>query len=601
MRKILNYKKCENGTPPTRLFFSPSPFTPTLLVELIFCYTYSHKPMTIQFDEDKQRQRLDNLRHQEEDELVQMLSAKYGVEYVSLVNTPVNTDALRFIDEQTARATQTAAFSLIDKKIKVAARNPSDQKVTEVLDSLKNKGYTPELYITSTQSLEKAWKMYKDLSFAYESRAGSLEISSEEISEIIEQAKSLPTVISILENTMSAKKSYRVSRILETLVAGALALRASDIHLEPEEDYVLIRYRLDGVLQELIRLDLETYGLVLSRIKLISGMKLNIKKDSQDGRFSIRLATGDIEVRVSILPGAYNESIVMRLLDPRSIQVSLDEMGINPKLLAILNEEINRPDGMILTTGPTGSGKTTTRYAFLQKVHNPGVKIITLEDPIEYHMPGIVQTQINEKGYTFAEGLRAAVRQDPDIIMVGEIRDGDTANIAINSALTGHLVFSTLHTNDAAGTFPRLIDLGANPSIIPSAMRVSMAQRLVRRLCKECKKEVTLEGNNQQEVETTLNGIEDKSVIPADRSKMWTPVGCEKCNHTGYKGRIGIYEAILMNKTIELAVQRSASDREIWDAAKGQGLLTMKQDGVLKVLAGITSLDELERVITLTD
>jgi len=557
--------------------------------------------MTIQFDEDKQKQRLDNLHHQEEEDLVQILSAKYNLEYVNLVNTPVNNDALRLIDEQVSRNALVAAFALVNKKIKVAARNPADQKVADVLETLKTKGYEPELYITSTQGLEKAWKIYKDLSFAYESRAGSLEISSEEIAEIIEQAKSLPTVISILQNTMSAKKSYRVSRILETLVAGALAVKASDIHLEPEEDYVLIRYRLDGVLQELIRLDNETYGLILSRIKIISGMKLNVKKDSQDGRFSIRLATGDIEVRVSILPGAYNESIVMRLLDPRSIQVSLDEMGINPKLLSILNEEINRPDGMLLTTGPTGSGKTTTLYAFLQKVHNPGVKIITLEDPIEYHLPGIVQTQVNDKGYTFSEGLRAAVRQDPDIIMVGEIRDGDTANIAINSALTGHLVFSTLHTNDAAGTFPRLIDLGANPSIIPSALRVSMAQRLVRRLCKECKKEVTLDGQNQNEIETTINDIEDKSVVPADRTKMWVPVGCDKCNHTGYKGRIGIYEAILMNKTVELAVQRSASEREIWEAAKGQGILTMKQDGVLKVLAGITSLEELERVITLTD
>jgi type IV pilus assembly protein PilB len=557
--------------------------------------------MTIQFDEDKQKQHLDTLHHQEEEDLVQILSTKYGVEYVSLVNTPVNTDALRCIGEQSARTAQVAAFSIIDKKLKIAARNPTDEKTQQILEEVTKKGYQPEVFITSTQSLEKAWKMYKDLSFAYESKAGSLEISAEEITNIIKQAESLPTVISILQNTMAAKKMYRVSRILETIVAGALSVRASDVHLEPEEGYVLLRYRLDGVLQELIRIDPETYALLLSRIKLISGMKLNIKKDSQDGRFSIRLATGDIEVRVSILPGAYNESVVMRLLDPRSIQVSLDDMGINPKLLAILNEEINRPDGMILTTGPTGSGKTTTLYAFLQKVHNPGVKIITLEDPIEYHMPGIVQTQINTKGYTFAEGLRAAVRQDPDIIMIGEIRDHDTADIAINSALTGHLVFSTLHTNDAAGTFPRLIDLGLNPTIIPSALRVSMAQRLVRRLCTQCKKETPLSGADQQEIETTVNGIEDKTVIPSERSKMWVAGSCDACNHTGYKGRIGIYEAILMNKNIEAAVQSGASDREIWLAAKGQGILTMKQDGVLKVLAGITSLEELERVITLTE
>jgi type II secretory ATPase GspE/PulE/Tfp pilus assembly ATPase PilB-like protein len=279
----------------------------------------------------------------------------------------------------------------------------------------------------------------------------------------------------------------------------------------------------------------------------------------------------------------------------------LESLGINPKLLKILLEEINRPDGMLLTTGPTGSGKTTTLYSFLKKVSNPEVKIITIEDPIEYHLPGIVQTQVNDKGYTFAEGLRAVVRQDPDIIMIGEIRDNETADIAINSALTGHLVFSTIHTNDAAGTFPRLIDLGANPTIIPSALRVSMAQRLVRRLCPVCRKEAVIEGDVKKELEATLAGIEDVSVIPTDRTKMWVSVGCDKCNHTGYKGRIGIYEAILMNETVEKAVQMSSSDRDIWISAKGQGILTMKQDGVLKILAGITSYDELERVITLED
>lgn len=558
-------------------------------------------PMTLTFDEDKQNRRIADLLHKEEEELVQILSGKYGLEYVNLGTTPVNADALRLIDENQARAAQVAAFALIDKKAKIAARNPQDEKVNAVLETLKTKGYVPELYITSTQSLEKAWKTYKDLSFAYESKAGSLEISSEEISNIIEEAKSLPAVIAILEKTVAAKKSYRVSRILETAVAGALAIDASDIHFEPEETYIRLRYRLDGVLQEVIRFDMETYALLLSRIKLISGMKLNIKKDSQDGRFSIRLAIGDIEVRVSILPGAYNESIVMRILNPKSINVPLEELGIHPKLMEILNKEMSRPDGMILTTGPTGSGKTTTLYAFLKKIHTPEVKIITIEDPIEYHLPGIVQTQVNDKGYNFLEGLRAAVRQDPDIIMVGEIRDNETADIAINSALTGHLVFSTLHTNDAAGTFPRLIDLGVNSKVITSALRVAMAQRLARRLCPFCKKEIALEGDSQQEIETVINGIEDKTLIPQDRSKIWASVGCEKCNNTGYKGRIGIYEAILTDQKIENAVEQNPSEREIWTAAKGQGLLTMRQDGVLKILKGLTSLDELERVIALQD
>ncbi|MES2216097.1 MAG: GspE/PulE family protein [Patescibacteria group bacterium] len=555
--------------------------------------------MTITFDEDKQNRKLTELHNKEEEDLVQILSGKYGLEYVNLTVTPVNTDALRLVHEDIARANKVAAFALINKRLKLAVRNPQDEKVATIVQELKTKGYEPELFITSTLGLEKAWKMYADLSFAYESKAGSLEISSDEITAIINEAKSLPTIISILETTLAGKKSYRVSRILETIVAGALAVNASDVHLEPEEAYIRLRYRLDGVLTEVVRFDIETYALLLSRIKLIAGMKLNVKKDSQDGRFSIRLPIGDIEVRVSILPGAYNESIVMRLLNPKSINVPLEDMGIHPKLLTLLNKEIERPDGMILTTGPTGSGKTTTLYAFLKKVHNPGVKIITIEDPIEYHLPGIVQTQVNDKGYTFLEGLRAAVRQDPDIIMVGEIRDNETAEIALNSALTGHLVFSTLHTNDAAGTFPRLIELGANSGIIPSALRVAMAQRLLRRLCVDCKKETPLEGESQAFIETVLNEIEDKSLIPADRSKMWVAVGCEKCNKTGYKGRTGVYEAIVMNQKVEQAVQSGSTDREIWVAAQGQGLLTMKQDGVIKILTGITSLDELGRVISI--
>jgi type IV pilus assembly protein PilB len=557
--------------------------------------------MTLVFDEDKQNRKLTDLHHKEEEDLVQMLAGKYNVEYVNLLVTPVNTDALRLTQEAVARDAQLAAYAIINKRVKIAARNPQDQKVVAVLDALKTKGYTPELYITSTQSLEKAWKMYSDLSFAYESKAGSLEISSEEISAIIDQAKSLPAVISILEATTATKKSYRVSRILETIVAGALAVGASDVHFEPEESYIRLRYRLDGVLQDLIRFDKETYALLLSRLKLISGMKLNIKKDSQDGRFSIKLAIGDIEVRASILPGAYNESVVLRLLNPKSINVPLEELGIHEKLLGIILKEISRPDGMILTTGPTGSGKTTTLYSFIKKVHNTEVKIITIEDPIEYHLPGIVQTQVNDKGYTFLEGLRAAVRQDPDIIMVGEIRDSETANIAINSALTGHLVFSTLHTNDAAGTFPRLIDLGVSSSILPSSLRVAMAQRLVRRLCEKCKKETVVEGTVQQSVEEVINTIVDKSLVPTERSKIWVAVGCPACNNTGYKGRVGVYEAILMDETVEKAVQSGLSDREIWEAAKPQGILTMKQDGMLKILKGMTSMDELERVISLKD
>lgn len=553
----------------------------------------------IEFDEDKQKRKLNELHKREEEELVQLLSAKYGTEYIDLTAVPINTDALRLIDEKTSRQYKVVAFALVDKKIKLATRNPEEQKIVEIIDEMKSKGYEAHLHICSTASLEKAWNAYKDLSFAYESKAGSLEIASDEISAIIDKARSLPDIISILENTLSMKKSYRVSRILETILAGALATNASDVHIEPEETYIRLRYRLDGVLVKLMDFDSDTYSLLLSRIKLLSGLKLNIKKDSQDGRFSVHIKDTDIEIRTSILPGAYNESIVLRILNPKSIGVPMEELGIPDKLLKVIQNEISKPNGMLLTTGPTGSGKTTTLYAFLKKVHDPSVKIITIEDPIEYHLPGIVQTQTNDKGYTFLDGLRSALRQDPDIIMVGEIRDSETASIAINSSLTGHLVFSTLHTNSAAGAFPRLIDLGINSKIMSSAINIVLAQRLLRKLCDNCKKPIQIEGKVKSEIDSVLETIFDKSEIPAIPSNIFEAYGCDKCNQTGYKGRIGIYEGIKMSPEVNAVIEMNPNEEEVEKAAASQGILTMKQDGVIKILKGITTMDELERVITI--
>ncbi len=555
----------------------------------------------IQFDEDKQNRKINDLHRREEEELVQLLSAKYGLEYVDLSITIINTDALRLIEEVKARELKIAAYSLVDKKVKIAARMPELPGIEEVMSSLKDKGFSPILTIASTASLERAWASYKDLSFAYESKAGSLEIASDEMTHIMEQAKGLPEIIALLESTLSMKKSYRVSRILETILAGALGTNASDVHIEPEEEYIRLRYRLDGVLVNVINFDKDTYNLLLSRIKLLSGLKLNIKKDAQDGRFSVHIGSTDIEIRTSVLPGAYNESIVMRILNPKSIGVPMEELGIPSKLLSVLEREITKPNGMLLTTGPTGSGKTTTLYAFLKKVHNPTVKIITIEDPIEYHLPGIVQTQTNDKGYTFLEGLRSALRQDPDVIMVGEIRDSETASIAINSSLTGHLVFSTLHTNSAAGAFPRLIDLGINSKIMSSAINISLAQRLVRKLCEKCKKPLPLEGDVKKRIDDVLATIYDKSEIPALPQNIYVANGCEYCNNTGYKGRIGIYEGLKLTPEVVTVIDNNPSEEEIEKAAASQGILTMKQDGVIKIVKGVTSLDELERVITLED
>lgn len=551
----------------------------------------------IKFDEEKLNRKLGELRRKEEEELAQLISSRHNLPYIDLSSISISIDALKEIEEKSAREANIAPFAIIDKKIRVALLTPVNEKTQMTIRELERKGYLPELFIASSISLKRAWNAYKELNMTHETSAGSVSISNDEIIKTIAKQPKIPDIQKEISELLVNKTGYKTSRVLEYVIAGALASEASDIHIEPEEEKARVRYRLDGVLNDVIEIDLITFNLLLSRIKLVSGLKLNVQKDSQDGRFSIKLPSGDIEVRTSVLPGAYSESIVLRLLNPNSISVPLEQLGIEKNLMDIFAREISRPEGMVLTTGPTGSGKTTTLYAFLRKIHTPDVKIITIEDPIEYHLPGVVQTQVNDKGYTFLDGLRAALRQDPEIIMVGEIRDSETAQIAINSAQTGHLVFSTLHTNSAAGAFPRLIDLGVNPSVITSAINLVIAQRLVRMLCNDCKKEVPLEEETKILFEKILTDVPASLNVP-QRDKMWTAVGCEKCNKTGYKSRIGIHEAIMVKgSNIEELISRSASEKEIALASKAQGIPSLVQDGIAKILQGVTSLDELRRVI----
>jgi type II secretory ATPase GspE/PulE/Tfp pilus assembly ATPase PilB-like protein len=550
-------------------------------------------------DEEKQNIRLEDLRKKEEEDVIRILATRYNLNYIDLGPININTDALRLMPEELAREGKLAVFNKIDKKLQIAVFSPKNEKAVNIINKLIAEGFKPQISMTTTASLEKAWQKYKDLSFAINSTAGTFDISTEQVTDFMNKIKTITDVGDIIKDILSLKKAYKISKMMEAMIAGALALSVSDIHIEPEEEYVRIRFRLDGVLTDVFQFDTETYELLLSRIKLLSGMKLNIKNTSQDGRFSVKITDNDIEIRSSILPGAYNESIVMRLLNPKSISVPIEELGIQERTLSTLMEQISRPNGMLLITGPTGSGKTTTLYAFMKKIHSPDIKIITIEDPIEYHLPGIVQTQVEEeKEYTFLSGLRAALRQDPDVIMVGEIRDSETASIAINSALTGHLVFSTLHTNTAAGAFPRLIDLGVNPKIISSAVNVAMAQRLIRKLCVHCKKEIVPTEKEKAFIDRTVESITDKSyLLGIQTDKIWEPVGCEACHNTGYKGRIAITEIILMKKEVEETIINNPSDRDIRAAAASQNLLDMKQDGVIRILAGVTSMAELGRVI----
>jgi type IV pilus assembly protein PilB len=561
------------------------------------------------FDEEKQNKQLDDLHKQEEEELVATLAeSKYGLPYIDLYRLGIDNESLRAISEKDSRELNVAPFKLFGKNIFIALHSPSDDLIKKLTEDMKGKSLVPTFYMASTASIHKVWDRYKEISMAESSQVGGIDISLDVLKETAKQIEKIQDIQKMVTEALEGNKIHKISRLLEIILAGAIAIKASDVHIEPEKERGRLRLRLDGVLQDVNFFDLSVYRLLNSRIKLLSGMKLN-STIAQDGRFNIEEGADEISVRVSLIPGAYGESIVMRILDPKSIQVKLEEIGIEPRLFSIIQEEISKPNGMILVTGPTGSGKTTTLYAFLRRIYSSEIKIITIEDPIEYHLPGITQTQTNEqKGYTFAEGIRSALRQDPDVIMVGEIRDKETAETAVQSALTGHIVFSTLHTNNAAGVIPRLIDLGVNPKILVSALSLSIAQRLVRKLCQFCKKEKEISPEEIKTLKNIIDGmttegkkISDYNINPEAPLKLFSAVGCDKCNMTGYKGRIGIFEAIKTDEAIEKIMPENPSEREIKKVASQQGILSMRQDGLIKMLSGITSFEEVASVVDLNE
>lgn len=561
------------------------------------------------FDEEKQNKQLDELHKEEEEQLVATLAeSKYNLPYVDLRRIGVDNEALRAIREEDAREMKVAPFKLFGKNIFVAVRTPEESLFKRLTDFMERKNLVPVFYMVSTASLNKVWDRYKEISMAENSQIGGLDISGEILRKIAKDIQHIGDIEKLVIEALEGNKIHKISRLLEIILAGAIAIKASDIHIEPEKDRGRLRLRLDGVLQDINFFGLDVYRLLNSRIKLLSGMKLT-SKIAQDGRFNIMEGPEEISIRSSLIPGSYGESIVMRILDPKAIQMKFEELGIEPYLFGIVKNEIVKPNGFILVTGPTGSGKTTTLYAFLRKIHSTEINIITIEDPVEYHLPGITQTQINlERGYTFPEGLRSALRQDPDVIMVGEIRDGETAEIAVQSSLTGHVVFSTLHTNNAAGVIPRLIDLGVNPKILVSALSLSLAQRLVRKLCQFCKKESTPTEEETKIIKLILSSMKKEGKDPAKYSiksatsfKIFSPVGCEKCNNIGYSGRIGIFEAIKTDEAIEKIIPENPSEREIKKVASAQGILSMRQDGMVKILNGITSLEEVQSVVDLRE
>ncbi len=423
---------------------------------------------------------------------------------------------------------------------------------------------------------------------------GEIEIPQLVVGDIKREVKNIPDFKKKIERSLNK----RITDLVEIILTGSFFLEGSDVHIEPEEKKAKFRLRIDGVLQDVICFDLKLYKTLVSRIKLLSELKLNVTSRPQDGRFSIILEGVSIEIRTSSIPAEYGESLVLRILNPKWV-VTMADLGLRKDLMTIFKREIEKPNGMIICTGPTGSGKTTTLYAFLKEIANPEVKIITIEDPIEYHLIGVSQTQVDKsKGYDFANGLRAIVRQDPDVILVGEVRDLETAQITLQAALTGHLVLSTVHTNDAAGTIARLQALGEKPANIAPAVNMAIAQRLVRKVCQKCTEFKTVSPEELKQFEKSLKNLPKEIEFPEITPKTKIPKvkGCKDCNFTGYKGRIGIFEAFVVDDEMEKFILDSPSIVAMRELAIKKGMVLMHEDGLIKVLNGVTTIEEVERI-----
>ncbi len=546
------------------------------------------------FDDSEMSEKLAELKRHEEEGLMRALSQKYGHAYANLQGVTINTEALRLVPEDVARASEVAIFDRAGNRLSVATRNPAKVATKQVIDEL-SKRFTVSIFVASLASLEYAWARYHDIKQTEASEKGVMAFVEKEVEEISTRTKTLDDVAERITALAKSDRAHQVSEILEVILGSAIALHASDVHIEPEEHVVRLRFRLDGVLVDVMDIPKPLYELLRSRLKLLSGLKLNKSDIAQDGRFTITHGGKELDIRSSIIPGGFGESIVMRLLDPGSATKSIDDLALNPMLRAVIDEEVKRPNGMIVTTGPTGSGKTTALYALLRYIHTPEVKIITLEDPIEYKIEGIVQTQVSAH-YHFADGLRAVLRQDPDVILVGEIRDREVAETALHAAQTGHLVLSTLHTNSAAGAFPRLIDLGIDREMIGSAVNLVLGQRLIRVLCETCKKKRLA---TSADIELMTKILRDIAPAPTSTTEVYDAVGCDACNGTGYRGRVGVFEGIRVTKEVSDTVIEDPREVVIEESARAQRIPTMAQDGVMKVLAGTTSLEELARVVDL--
>ena len=526
-------------------------------------------------------------------------AAALGIPYMEKASG-VGDEVKGFIDQEVARKNLIAPFERVGNVVKVAVANPENYDVANLLAFIsRNSNIHFEVYLAEEQTvLELIGKLEAGADDAVEKALVSMQREGDDSASFLPAEEESDS-----EDEKSVIQDAPVAKLLNVIIQHAIDGKASDIHIEPSEKQYQVRYRVDGILHSSLEFPRAVGRAVVSRIKILSNLKIDEKRKPQDGRFKVVEGKKSIDFRVSTLPVVDGEKVVMRLLDKSNKLSTLEEMGLLGRNKEIMSRNIMEPFGVILMTGPTGSGKSTTLYACLEILNQEERNIITLEDPVEYSIAGINQSQINpEIGYTFASGLRSILRQDPNVIMVGEIRDGETAELTIHAALTGHLVLSTLHTNSSIGAIPRLIDMGIEPFLLASSLRVVAAQRLVRRICAECKREVSLPANIQAFVRDELSKVNPKEIAKygidlSQELHFHEGAGCQVCQNKGYKGRIAIFEALEIDPaTKQIIVENNGSEQDILEYSRRDGMITMKQDGLLKVLKGLTTFAEIERV-----
>lgn len=539
-----------------------------------------------------------------EEGLAKLISDYIGVPFIKVEPKDIPEEVLKRIPEHIARQYNVVLFAIDENgTLSLAMEDPDDVQALNFIQ--KEIGYNTKVFLATKNNILDCLENYR----------GDI---THELDEVVSIQSDSQTDTQVSEEEIS--ESSPIAQTVNLLLEYAIKSGASDIHIEPREEYVQVRYRIDGVLREVNKLPRNVQGALVSRVKILSNLKIDERRVPQDGRFKIRVSGKQYALRVSTLPIADGEKIVMRILDESNQAVALDSLGYWGLSLSTLKEAMAQPNGMILVTGPTGSGKSTSLFSVLSELNTPDVNISTIEDPVEYKIPGVNQTQTNAKaGMTFASGLRALLRQDPNIIMVGEIRDGETANLGVQAALTGHLVFSTLHTNNAATCLPRLLDMGIEPFLIASTVKAVVGQRLVRRLCMHCRQQYTPDAQelsyiaemfnlkagamkrfNELEQQAAADQIGKDTPIgstPETIQYLWraNPEGCDECGHNGFKGRVGIYEVLGISVPIQKMITANATSNEIQEKAIEEGMVTMQTDGFIKSLRGVTTLEEVLR------